>query len=98
MVPVHARSVHRVFVPSCLSFDLLILTCHCSTQDPRYKSKDSCSRACFVTKWAGDGNCDDQNNVCGCDWDGGDCCGTKKNVQYCTHCGCRDPKHNSKRI
>jgi len=69
----------------------------CLCKDPRYKDKEKekCSRPCFVTKWAGDGNCDDQNNVCGCDWDGGDCCGTKRNFQYCTHCGCRDPKYKS---
>lgn len=69
----------------------------CLCKDPRQQGKtnEKCSRACFVTKWAGDGNCDDQNNVCGCDWDGGDCCGTKRNFQYCTHCECRDPSYKS---
>jgi len=68
----------------------------CTCKDPRYKPKGSCSRSCFVKQWAGDGNCDDQNNVCGCNWDGGDCCDKKKNYEYCTHCGCRDPNHKNK--
>ena len=25
----------------------------------------------------------DANNVGGCDWDGGDCCGDKANIKYC---------------
>ena len=25
----------------------------------------------------------DNNNVGGCDWDGGDCCGAKANIKYC---------------
>lgn len=29
---------------------------------------------CQTDGWKGDGFCDDENNVCGCDWDGGDCC------------------------
>merc|ERR1712054_66368 len=66
----------------------------CTCKDPRYKDKtQKCATACYVTKWAGDGNCDDHNNTCGCNWDGGDCCSPKKNTKYCTHCGCKDPKH-----
>ena len=41
----------------------------------------------------GDKLCDDENNIAGCDWDGGDCCGsTKRAKQYktCTDCKCRD--------
>lgn len=37
----------------------------------------------------GDGYCDDENNICGCDWDGGDCC--EGLLTYCTECQCRDP-------
>lgn len=66
----------------------------CTCKDPKYVKKlGKCEVPCFATKWAGDGNCDDHNNVCGCNWDGGDCCGKNRNFQFCTHCGCRDPNH-----
>ena len=29
---------------------------------------------CEKQNYKGDGNCDDVNNVAGCDYDGGDCC------------------------
>ena len=35
--------------------------------------------------------CDDNNNLCGCDWDGGDCCGAANNYKYCNDCACLDP-------
>ena len=56
----------------------------------------TCSEPCHALQWKADGNCDDQNNICGCDWDGGDCCGTKRNLQYCSQCLCRDPKYVQK--
>merc|ERR1712187_205200 len=42
----------------------------------------------------GDKYCDDDNNNCGCGWDGGDCCkktGNAKQFKYCYKCGCADP-------
>ena len=42
----------------------------------------------------GDGECDDTNNNCGCDWDGGDCCGNNVNSTYCSQCACLDPNFN----
>merc|ERR1711881_202267 len=49
----------------------------------------------------GDGYCDDGNNNCGCQYDGGDCCGksgkngnSKDKFKYCTSCACKDPKVN----
>merc|ERR1712000_274900 len=44
----------------------------------------------------GDGNCDDKNNNCGCEYDGGDCCTSTNvkgevNTNYCTACECLDP-------
>ena len=42
-------------------------------------------------KWKGDSSCDDENNNCGCDWDGGDCCGSNVNSDYCLACQCLDP-------
>ena len=51
---------------------------------------------CFITTgcssdyphWIGDGYCDDETNIEGCNFDGGDCCGVNKNTQYCTECLC----------
>ena len=43
----------------------------------------------------GDGYCDDNNNNCGCDWDGGDCCGASNNYQFCVKCACADPEFTS---
>ena len=44
---------------------------------------------CKKPLWKGDGNCDDDNNIAGCAWDGGDCCGVK-NFKYCKVCKCLD--------
>ena len=41
----------------------------------------------------GDGSCDDENNYCGCDWDGGDCCGNNVDTRYCKTCECLDPNY-----
>ena len=42
---------------------------------------------CGDKEYKGDGNCDDNNNLPTCDWDGGDCCKDKKKL-YCTEvCG-----------
>merc|ERR1719353_2247756 len=55
---------------------------------------------CGQKEYKGDGNCDDDNNNAGCDYDGGDCCSkslggpVKKN--YCKVCKCRDPNPKSK--
>ena len=38
--------------------------------------------------WIGDGYCDDINNNLDCTYDGGDCCGSNVNTQYCTDCQC----------
>ena len=39
----------------------------------------------------GDKFCDDENNNCACDWDGGDCCDEKSDRTYCKKCQCLDP-------
>merc|ERR1712159_558466 len=31
-------------------------------------------KGCTFPNYKKDGNCDDENNSCRCDWDGGDCC------------------------
>ena len=41
--------------------------------------------------WTGDMYCDDINNNMECGYDGGDCCGTNVNTDYCQICGCLDP-------
>ena len=41
--------------------------------------------------YKGDGICDDENNHCGCDYDGGDCCGPD------VECG-ESPAYPSNRI
>ena len=43
---------------------------------------------CFNLDWKGDGICDDQNNHGGCNFDGGDCCGSNVNTDWCTLCQC----------
>ena len=36
----------------------------------------------------GDGYCNDEVNNAGCNYDGGDCCGTCINTKFCTECAC----------
>ena len=38
--------------------------------------------------WLGDGFCDDITNTIECDYDGGDCCMSDINTQYCEVCLC----------
>jgi len=63
----------------------------CQCRDCTYKS--NCPKkggSCGDPQYVKDGNCDDGNNNCACNWDGGDCCGkVKKN--YCKICKCLDP-------
>ena len=39
-------------------------------------------------QWLGDGFCDDITNTIECDYDGGDCCMSDINTQYCEECLC----------
>jgi len=48
---------------------------------------------CIVPSWRGDNYCDDGNNNEGCDYDGGDCCGSNVNKTYCQNCECLDPNN-----
>ena len=43
---------------------------------------------CELPDYQGDGYCDDGNNNEGCLFDGGDCCGSDINLDYCTECIC----------
>merc|ERR1712151_1076360 len=61
----------------------------CKCLDPKYDPK--CQGKCGSKQFKGDGNCDDDNNNCGCEYDGGDCCkNTAKNKKviktYCSDC------------
>merc|ERR1712224_999039 len=67
----------------------------CKCKDCTYVKKgDTCvddfKKGCGAPKFKGDGFCDDNNNVGGCNWDGGDCCGDKANIKYCKLCECLD--------
>ena len=43
---------------------------------------------CFDQSWHADGYCDDVNNYEACFFDGGDCCGSSVDTNYCTVCQC----------
>ena len=56
---------------------------------------EPCTGTCMYPEWKGDGYCHIENNNCGCDWDGGDCCGSDSWWTYeCedTEC-CLDPNY-----
>merc|ERR1712176_877672 len=63
--------------------------------DPDNQQSGNCKGTCGQAKFKGDNNCDDDNNNCGCEYDGGDCCPkTNKgpvNKKYCKKCECLDP-------
>merc|ERR1712151_317913 len=61
----------------------------CKCKDP-----NGCKGTCKFPNYKGDGNCDDENNNCGCAYDGGDCCaktlGKAIVKSYCKQCKCID--------
>ncbi len=63
----------------------------CGCRNCAYVSPCSGDVACSKPGWQGDGFCDDVNNVCGCAWDGGDCCDADSKFDYCSSCECLDP-------
>merc|ERR1712037_391372 len=64
----------------------------CKCYDPEI-TKKKCQGRCKVLAWKGDKTCDDANNNCGCDWDGGDCCGKQNKYTHCINCQCKDQKY-----
>ena len=58
---------------------------------PPSKCPDGDLTHCGFPMYKGDGYCDDPNNNCGCDWDGGDCCGDNVRTLFCSICKCLDP-------
>ena len=70
----------------------------CKCLDPNGSNKPKCTAKCGDAAYKGDGHCDDYNNNCGCEYDGGDCCkatvkGGKIKKDFCAACACLDPKH-----
>jgi len=63
--------------------------CYCL--DPNEIPDGSCGGSCWSHIYSGDGFCDDANNNCACDWDGGDCCLVKVLTTYCDDCLCLEP-------
>merc|ERR1712080_630528 len=69
----------------------------CKCLDPKNQGA-AIGPTCDQLQYKGDGNCDDDNNNAGCEYDGGDCCaksvkgGTVKKP-YCKVCKCLDPKN-----
>ena len=57
----------------------------------------TCYETCHTAAYKGDNYCDDGNNNCGCEWDGGDCCGRKVDTTYCSACECLDPNASGSR-
>ena len=55
----------------------IIFRSQCKCLDPNHKPK------CGLPNYKGDGNCDDENNIKECDYDGGDCCQSPPKNAYC---------------
>ena len=58
---------------------------HCSHCNCFYK--ETCD-AGVTNDYVGDGYCDDGTNIQACNYDGGDCCGSCVNTEYCSNCDC----------
>ena len=64
------------------------------------KNSDSVSylisvEECWYPDYIGDGNCQDVNNHIGCNFDGGDCCGSCVNKEFCIECLCLSEQNSS---
>merc|ERR1739848_276220 len=67
-----------------------------TTTSPSNTSYSGNQSRCGSDHYEGDGDCDDENNNAGCDWDGGDCCASTSRrgyvyKRYCSNCACLDP-------
>merc|ERR1712032_1025858 len=66
----------------------------CLCLDPNAPSTTTTKKPdCGDKKYKGDGQCDDNNNLKSCDWDGGDCCGVNIGTAYCSACKCLNPNY-----
>merc|ERR1712046_413140 len=70
----------------------------CKCKDPNPKAPHTCGSLVYK----GDGNCDDDNNNKGCDFDGGDCCvktvGGPVKTDYCNESSARTPRLRADRL
>ena len=69
----------------------------CNCKDPDNQGAPPPS-TCKWDEYKGDGNCDDENNNKGCEYDGGDCCAKtvkdgKVNKDYCNEVSCKILPH-----
>ena len=55
---------------------------------PTNSQVEECEVDANETALIGNGFCNDITNVRSCDFDGGDCCGSCINSEYCTECIC----------
>ena len=73
------------------------------TIESLYIEAKTCTGKCDPSKSFSDSLCDPENNNCGCNYDGGACCGKTANYYYCNGgegsanpgdgaCKCLDPK------
>ena len=72
---------------------LFVFVSQCKCLDPKNQGKPAAT--CGSAQYKGDGNCDDNNNNEGCEFDGGDCCaksvkGGEVRKDYCKAVGCDD--------
>jgi len=71
----------------------------CVCKDPAsHAAAEKCEGTCGSDQHSGDKYCDDDNNNCGCGWDGGDCCGKTGNMkqyEYCFQCACLNPTYEA---
>ena len=73
---IFARNQHLFLADPCIQ---------CLCLDPNPPTTTTTTKAdCGDEQYKGDGNCDDDNNLKSCDWDGGDCCGSGIGNLYCT--------------
>lgn len=50
---------------------------------------------CIHQGLVGDGFCDDATNNLNCNYDGGDCCGSERDISYCNTCLCIDEEQGN---
>lgn len=66
---------HPIFHPFFIHPGTYCEICACLDPDEQLDPDHvNCVEGCDSLTFYADGFCDDENNVCGCDWDGGDWC------------------------
>ena len=65
-----------------------------TTTETSTKAPEELDCSVIQLDYVGDDYCDDISNTENCGWDGGDCCGSNVNYDYCEECDCLDPKNS----